>query len=106
MNKINLKEFGIFLGTRQMGIQVQSRISHLLESQPFVIIDFDGVDGITNSFADESFGKLIQALGIGQFKEKIKFQNLNSLVKVIISHALQNRAPQNNDPQPSKVSST
>lgn len=51
-----------------------------------VLLDFDQVSIVTNSFADECFGKLRASFPDNVFKSKILFINANDFVqRVIIS---------------------
>lgn len=92
MEKMELADFGTFLGTRELGKKIKTEIQTKLGFGASVIIDFGKVEGITNSFADECFGKLLVDIGPITFSENVKFSNLDPTEKSIINFALHNRA--------------
>ncbi|MBR6899700.1 MAG: STAS-like domain-containing protein [Bacteroidales bacterium] len=52
MVTFNFKDYGENLGTRPLGRQVRERLLPLLEQNERVVLDFTGVDVVSNSFAD------------------------------------------------------
>jgi hypothetical protein len=88
---IKLNGYGKFLGTRELGTQIRNAIVPKLSHGTTVVIDFNNIEGITNSFADECFGKLIIETGTAPFKEHVKFTNLDPTEKSILNFALMNR---------------
>ena len=59
MVTFSFREFGENLGTRQLGQQVRERLMPLLEGDERVVLDFTGVDVVSNSFADECFASQV-----------------------------------------------
>jgi STAS-like domain of unknown function (DUF4325) len=58
-----MKEYGENLGTRALGQIVRSQITDALRtSSEQIILDFEGIRVMTQSFADELFRKLIEDL--------------------------------------------
>ena len=45
-------EYGVDLGTRQIGLKVRTDLLPLVMGDEKVVLDFTGVDVVTNSFAD------------------------------------------------------
>ncbi len=89
---IHIKEkYSEFPGTRTLGEQMRKDIEQCVQHFEYVIIDMSDVKGISNSAADECFGKLLIFIGPEQFKKKIKFKNLNNLTKAVINFVLSNR---------------
>ncbi|MBW8242536.1 STAS-like domain-containing protein [Muricauda oceani] len=51
-----------------------------------IIFDFEGVNVITNSFANEYFGKMIERISVEKFRNKFAFINDNDFIqRVLIS---------------------
>ena len=57
MLTFRFNEFGQNLGTRQLGAVARERLMPLLQGNERVILDFTGVDVVSNSFADECIAK-------------------------------------------------
>lgn len=93
-----VKETTEILNTRDLGEKFRNMINNNLEEKEKIVLNFEKVNSISQSFADESLGKLVQRIGFSNFKEKIKMINLNenniSVVRYVISQRLKkaNRA--------------
>lgn len=88
---IHFNKYGDSLGTRQLGAQIRSEIELLLAKNEKLIFDFDGVQLIANSFADECFGKLIFAFEFSILKNKIEFKNANEFNRQVIKNVFRQR---------------
>ncbi|MBR4563667.1 MAG: STAS-like domain-containing protein [Paludibacteraceae bacterium] len=53
------REYGEDLGTRQLGAVVRERLLPLLQQDERVVLDFTGVNVVSNSFADECIAKVL-----------------------------------------------
>ncbi|MEW6064597.1 MAG: STAS-like domain-containing protein [Bacillota bacterium] len=85
-------EVGLSLGTRLLGVEIREKLSKAINSSNDVIVlDFDGVAVVSNSFADECLGKLAQQMGINEFKTKTTFRNFNPFIGKVIKNAISNR---------------
>lgn len=60
-------------------------------SNEIIVFDFNGVKLVTNSFADEVFGKKIREVGFVKFKERTTFENANRFLTMCITKAIANR---------------
>lgn len=87
-NTILFGEFSSSLGTRDLGARIRDSIIEKVNTNSKVYLDFDGVDVVTNSFADECFNKLRESLNTEVFKSKIAFINTNDFVQRVIISAL------------------
>ena len=86
-NKISLFDFFEHLSSitgRNEGQKLREQIDIILNKYNNVIIDFENIDLVTQSFADEVFGIIIRTKGSDFFKEKIKIKNINDFNKNII----------------------
>lgn len=85
---IQFSEIGTSLGTRDLGAKIRLSIQEEIEKNDKVFLDFQDVNVITNSFANECFGKLRQAISTETFKSKIAFINTNDFIQRVIISAL------------------
>ena len=85
---IRLSNYGNSLGTRDDARQIRKNI---LESNETVILDFENISIISNSFADELLGIIVRDFGITTLKEKVLFKNTNKEVQMTIKKAIVTR---------------
>lgn len=86
---VDLKEFGISLGSRVLGKEVSSMIN--FEKEDEIILDFGEVKMITSSFADEVIGKNCAKLGLYNFFKKVQIINTSEQIKLILKKAIMDR---------------
>jgi len=91
MTTINFKNFGQHLGTRVLGVEVRNQIIEMLLDSDFVIFDFEGVETVSNSFADECLAKLLYEFKLTELKRKTKFVNANKFISTVIANAFNSR---------------
>lgn len=86
MHRINLLERNYM--TRENGLEMRKEI--LANREKGILINLKDINVMTNSFADEAFGKLISEEKIPKDKlsQFIKFENATDLVRNIIKKAL------------------
>ena len=63
----------------------------LLEGNERVVLDFTGVDVVSNSFADECIAKLLLSMPLSELKARTTFRGLNSLASESVLTALRRR---------------
>ncbi len=84
--------FGENLGTRALGAKVRAQLLPLIEEgQELVILDFEGVNIVSNSFADECLGKLLLVMPFEKLKKRTTFSGLNDFARKSIALALKRR---------------
>lgn len=88
---IQIKKYGDFLGTRKIGGEIREYINEEWDKFNIIVFDMGGVKGLTNSFADECFGKLLLEKGLDEFNKKLRFKNLNPLVRTVLHFVLGRR---------------
>jgi hypothetical protein len=88
---IQFSKFGTHLGTRVLGEEVRNLICQKLTNNQKLCFDFQGIESISNSFADESFAKLLMTFDFNYIKTCTHFINTNEFVSSIISVAFKNR---------------
>jgi hypothetical protein len=91
MVTFSFREFGENLGTRQLGQQVREKLMPLLAGDERVVLDFTGVDVVSNSFADECIAKLLLTMPLSELKARTTFRGLNPLASESVLTALRRR---------------
>ena len=84
-------EYGADLGTRQIGVKVRTDLLPLIMGDEKVVLDFTGVDVVTNSFADECIAKLLLSMSLADLKSRTTFRGLNPIASESVLTALQRR---------------
>jgi len=88
IDTIKFSEISTSLGTRNLGAKVRLSIIDKIGNSEKVLLDFDKVNVVTNSFANECFGKLRKTISDDVFKSKIAFINTNDFIQRVIISAL------------------
>ena len=88
------REVGDALGTRQLGAQVRERLLPLIESNDKVVLDFEGVNVVSNSFADECLAKLLLVMPFEELKRRTTFASVNDFARRNIAIAFRRRMAQ------------
>ena len=91
MVTFNFKEFGENLGTRPLGRRVREQLLPLIEQNDCVVLDFTGVDVVSNSFADECIAKLLLEMSLSELKSRTTFRGLNQIASESVLTALRSR---------------
>ena len=84
-------EYGTDFGTRDMGQKLRQKLSALISAGDKVVLDFTGVNVVSNSFADECIAKLLLEMPLDQLKRHTTFRGLNPLAERSVLVALQRR---------------
>ena len=85
------REFGQNLGTRPLRKRVREQLLPLIEQNECVVLDFTGVDVVSNSFADECIAKLLLEMPLSELKNRTTFRGLNSIASESVLTALRRR---------------
>ena len=91
MVTFSFREFGQNLGTRPLGKRVREQLLPLIEQNECVVLDFTGVDVVSNSFADECIAKLLLEMSLAELKSRTTFQGLNPIASESVLTALRRR---------------
>ena len=83
--------YGTDLGTRDMGQRIRSELLPSINGNEKVILDFAGVNVVTNAFADECIAKLLLEMPLSELKRRTTFRGLNPLAERSVLVALQRR---------------
>ena len=84
-------EYGTDFGTRDMGQKLREKLLPLIYSNDKVVLDFTGVNVVSNSFADECIAKLLLEMPLDELKRHTTFRGLNPLAERSVLVALQRR---------------
>lgn len=84
-------EYGTDFGTRDMGQKLRQELLALINAGEKVILDFTGVNVVSNSFADECIAKLLLEMPLDELKYHTTFRGLNPLAERSVLVALQRR---------------
>jgi len=83
--------FGEKLGTRHVGAIAREILLKEISEHQRVVFDFQGVKLVTNSFADECFGKLLFIYSLDELRNKSTFKNVDKDSEMIIHKAIKER---------------
>ena len=61
-------EYGTDFGTRDMGQKLREKLLPLINGEEKVVLDFTGVNVVSNSFADECIAKLLLEMPLSELK--------------------------------------
>jgi anti-anti-sigma regulatory factor len=84
-------EYGTDFGTRDMGQKLRQKLLALIETGEKIVLDFTGVNVVSNSFADECVAKLLLEMPLDELKRHTTFCGLNPIAERSILVALQRR---------------
>lgn len=85
------KDIGSALGTRQLGARVREMLLPLIRENEKVVLDFEGVNVVSNSFADECLAKLLLVMSFDELKQRTTFVSLNDFARRNIAIAFRRR---------------
>ncbi len=85
------REIGDNLGTRLLGEKVRQQLLPLIQDNDKVVLDFDGVNVVSNSFADECLAKLLLVMPFEELKRRTTFVSVNDFARKNIAIAFKRR---------------
>ena len=91
MVTFSFREYGENLGTRPLGKRVREQWLHTIEQNERVVLDFTGVNVVSNSFADECIAKLLLTMSLADLKSRTTFRGLNPIASESVLTALRRR---------------
>ena len=91
MVTFNFREYGENLGTRPLGKRVRELLLPVIEQNDRVVLDFTGVNVVSNSFADECIAKLLLVMSLAELKSRTTFRGLNPIASESVLTALRRR---------------
>ena len=91
MVEFRFADYGTDFGTRDMGQKLREKLLPLINGGDKVVLDFTGVNVVSNSFADECIAKLLLEMSLDELKQRTTFRGLNPLAERSVLIALQRR---------------
>lgn len=91
MVEFKFLDYDTDFGTRDMGKKLRMIILPLIKESDKVVLDFTGVNVVSNSFADECIAKLLLEMPLDELKNHTTFRGLNPLAERSVLTALQRR---------------
>lgn len=94
--RVMMSRFGTSLCTRASGKAAYALINDAIEScgNDRVVFDFSSVFSVTNSFADEVFGRLASERGMDFLRVHTTFDDINREIALLIRAAMERRLAQ------------
>lgn len=82
-------------GTRQAAERIRHKASNIIrEGDKLLVLDFENVNLVSSSYADELIGKLVAEIGFSVFNSYCQLRNLTSLNQQVIDRSVQQRMAQ------------
>lgn len=91
MKVFKFVEIGENLGTRQLGAKIRLLLMQLIKENDKVVLDFSGVNVVSNSFADECLAKMLLGMSFEEIKSKTTFIGVNDFARKNIAIAFKRR---------------
>lgn len=88
---IKFGNFGQHLGPRSIAATQREKIAAAIRSKSGVTIDFEGVITMSDSFADECFGKLNLDFNLHTIKNSIQLKNASPLITNLFHDTIRER---------------
>lgn len=88
---------GTTLSSRIEGSEIREEIIKYIKDKDISIlyIDFKDIIRITQSFADEVFGKIFYSITLDEFKTKVKIINASEEIRKVIKYSIRLRTTKN-----------
>jgi len=93
---LKLSESGSILGLRELAKNISPRIKDAISSKINIVLDFDNVESVSSSFADELIAKIFVEVGAENFLKSVKIKNANDFIKTIINSSINERLNEQN----------
>ena len=91
MATFKIVTIGENLGTRVLGEKVRNMLLPMILGNEKVVLDFEGVNMVSNSFADECLAKLLLSMPLEELKRRTTFRGVNNFVRKNIAVAFKRR---------------
>ena len=75
--------YGTDFGTRDMGQKLREKLLPLIMGEEKVVLDFTGVNVVSNSFADECIAKLLPNLYSNKYHHRLLLDSYYDLILYI-----------------------
>ena len=89
---IEFDYLGRNIGTRFAAVPIRQRIEKIFNETEKIIFDLTGIDHVSESFADESYARLLEKFEKQDIENKINFKNADPFQKAVFRKMLKNRS--------------
>lgn len=91
--EFRLVEEATNFGNRQTGQSLRNKLANLMNMFPgeAIAIDFDGVEIVSASFADEFIAKLVADMGSVRFFGRVRLRNMNEFISDTLDRVIEQR---------------
>lgn len=89
MTTIRLHQLGSSLASRARGRELRLQLE---TTGGRCTLDFDGVLSVSESFADEVLGVLVETYGVDWLSQHVAFENVSPPVRTVILDVVERRA--------------
>ncbi|MCM0151710.1 STAS-like domain-containing protein [Photobacterium galatheae] len=79
------------LSTREGGAEARKYLLNCLNTENNIIIDLGNIN-LSPSFADECIGRLVEAIGLDQFRARVKLVNVSVSSRTLLKLVIYQRA--------------
>lgn len=90
-NVLKLNKNGSTLGLRELAKKLSSIIKESILQNKLIVVDFEKVESISSSFADELIAKVMVEVGQENFLKNVKIRNTNDFIKTMINSSIRDR---------------
>lgn len=80
------------LVTRDQGRLLKHHVAAMLPEGRSVVLDLEGAEAVSPSFADEFFGGLLEDLGTEEFRRRVQVRGMTPDVRVLLNRVLAYRS--------------
>ena len=91
MVEFKFVDYGTDFGSSYLGQKLREKLLPMIKGDEKVVLDFTGVNVVSNSFADECIAKLLMEMPLAELKQRTTFRGLNPLAERSVLVALQRR---------------
>lgn len=88
---MKMSERGDTLISRVEGAEIREKIIEVINKGEQVKLDFSGITRITQSFADELFGKILYDISLDNFMKTISIYNAAEDIRKVIKLSIRQR---------------
>ena len=91
LDEFDFRQIDQLSGETELGEKVRFQLLDLMQENDKVVLDFSGVNVVSNSFADECLAKLLLIMPLEELKQRTTFRGLNEFARKNIAIAFRRR---------------
>lgn len=103
-HRLLVREFEEGIGSRTSAASIRLRlVNYLADGVPKLVLDFDGLNVVSSSFADEVLGKFVLEFGEKCYNERFRLDRATPTVRAIIARAIRQRVEEGDENFPARA---